>query len=138
MISNKSLGTVAAGLWIASLFLPAVSACETGNGMEYGWESLVLGWINITSGNLVWLANIPLLIGIAHCLRGRSPSFIMSMIMLAFAATGFVPYPIFMGDAFPPMVCHYKMGFWLWELSCVTMAVAAVRSKFYPPVSEPE
>ena len=50
-----SLAALAAGLWIASFFLPAV---ETGQGWHIGWQIAVAGWAGPLAMQFGWYANL--------------------------------------------------------------------------------
>lgn len=74
------LAAIAAILWLASFFLPAV---RTGQGWQMGWQIAVIGWCGPLAGQFGWYANAIMIPSLGMLALGESPSDFDKMSKLA-------------------------------------------------------
>lgn len=129
----RVMGGLILVMWVASVYLPVVSLCETGK-LVYGKFFLFWGPWSFLHGNWAWYANLPaLIIAAAMVCNSR---FHLAMIIpglmfgpLALDAFSLTEIPLAAGiPSFT--VCSHKFGFWLW-LAAIGLATVSPIARYF-------
>jgi hypothetical protein len=81
-----TLAGLAAILWIASFFLPAV---DVGGHWQWGWEIGVSGWAGPLSAQFGWYANVIMIPALGALALGEAPDDFKQM-----STPGAFPLPV--------------------------------------------
>ncbi|RYD48331.1 MAG: hypothetical protein EOP60_15880 [Sphingomonadales bacterium] len=124
MPSHRAAGLVAGLLWLASLWLPAISLAARHADMDLqafeqnGWWLLTAGWVGIFSGQPAWLANLLVIGLVPTLLMGKQPPWWVSLACAALSLLSLaLPGTTIHFDGGPYRVVAFDIGYWLWLLA---------------------
>jgi hypothetical protein len=109
------LALIVIGLWITSLWMPALGTCYQNKfKWYYGSDILSMGPFGLIAGEAGWYANVFLLFSIIGLARGRLRFSLNDLMGLLLALTSFQKLEIWPNEAWSEPVCARGIGFWLW------------------------
>jgi hypothetical protein len=118
-----ALAFVAAALYLASLFLPALTF-ESREPLP-GYHVLLWGWWGLFAESLAWFANPLLFIAGLKFLRGRfGLSLVWGFVAANFSVTSFFAKEWCFSEAAGTRITGLGMGFHVWCASLVAVVLA--------------
>lgn len=129
VFGRRLLFGIVAGLWTASLFMPAV---ELASGEVYsGWSLLVQGWQAVRFGILSWFSNPFFILAVIAGVGGfRRTALVISGVGLVLALTSFAVVPIARDAGLPLPEIRLAYGFYLWLFAQGALLVSATVAVF--------
>ena len=119
---RTSLAAATAGLWLLSLFLPALG--NEGEKSVTGINILIIGWLGISAGQFAWLGNLFLLVGVCLLTHSRPAvtwmNFVMAGLVLSVISAAFFTQMPGTNHA----VVTRGPGYYIWSASLLILAIS--------------
>lgn len=151
-ILYRAIGAWVTIIFITALFFPSfLYECQdshyatyianyghynTARAFNENMTLLILGWLGALIGTFGWYANITLIIEVVRLFLGKPPFLILGLLGIAFATSCFAETRVFINPSYEPQICGYGMGFWMWFLCHIIIAIVAIAANLLNPLSK--
>ena len=119
-------------LFLTSLTQVAGVDCPGGHSSShYGVDLAAMGWLAAFGGQFAWYANPLMMIMIVQSFLGRQLNIRLALPMLALALDSLF-WTWWGDDTQMQTICHYGLGFYLWNGCAISLAALSLFEFFWP------